>query len=275
MNRQDAIKLSEKALTDLVGALKEGKSETLIQYLSMLQRFHHYSFGNIMMIFSQKQDAERVAGFHTWKKLGRIVKKGEKGIAIFAPMKFKQSEEQESDSEDEKVIRGFRVVHVFDISQTEGKPLAEFASIEGDPGENITMVRGLIESEGITLTYEAIPGGALGTSAGGAISIIPELEAAEEFAVLVHEFAHELLHRGDRRSETTKTLRETEAEAVSFVVCNAVGLDTSTRSSDYIQLYQGDEKVLSQSLDLIQKTASKILVGLEQDVQEEEIRAVG
>jgi Zn-dependent peptidase ImmA (M78 family) len=90
----------------------------------------------------------------------------------------------------------------------------------------------------------------------------PDLPPAEEFAVLAHELAHELLHRGERRKETSKTIRETEAEAVAFVVCQAVGLETTTRSSDYIQLYSGTKDTLAESLEHIQKTAAAILAGL-------------
>ncbi|XZE55331.1 ArdC family protein [Planctomycetaceae bacterium SH139] len=266
MMREDALKLSETALADLATALQADDSEQLTQYLGMLSRFHHYSFGNIMMTYLQFPEATRVAGFGSWKKLGRHVKKGEKGIAILAPLLFKKKAEQcetDFDGKPKLVLRGFKVVHVFDVSQTEGKDLAEFAGINGDPGENLIRVKQLIDDEGISLSYERIQGGALGQSAGGAISVVPDLDAAEEFAVLVHELAHELLHKGDRRSETSKTVRETEAEAVSYVVATAVGLDTSTRSADYIRLYRGDAETLSDSLDHVQRAATRILSALE------------
>lgn len=110
----------------------------------------------------------------------------------------------------------------------------------------------LVHAKGISLDYWAIPGGASGVSEGGAITVRPDLEPAEEFAVLVHELAHELLYKGERRSETSKKVRETEAEAVSFVVSQAIGLDCSSRSSDYIQLYRGDKDTLGESLGYIQ-----------------------
>jgi hypothetical protein len=96
-------------------------------------------------------------------------------------------------------------------------------------------------------------------SEGGRITLLPKLDAAETFSVLVHEVAHELLHRGDRRKGTTRTIRETEAEAVAFVVSSAIGLDTDTASSDYIQLHSGDKATLTESLALIQQTAAEIL----------------
>ena len=122
----------------------------------------------------------------------------------------------------------------------------------------------LVKDKGIELVYDAIPGGALGVSEGGKVTVLPQLEDAEKFGVLVHELAHELLHRGDRRQETTKTIRETEAEAVAYVVSRAVGLDCSTKSSDYIQLWSGDVEVLMQSLELVRDVSTNIITELEQ-----------
>lgn len=264
MKREEAIKLSETAISKLTEALKGGHSETLKTYLKALAKFHNYSFGNVMMIAFQKPEASHVAGYQTWRKLGRQVIKGEKGIAILAPLVYRRKQDESSLPEAEseksaKSLRGFRVVHVFDISQTEGDDLPEFATIKGDPGQQLARMRDVIHSHKIPLEYEHIPGGALGVSEVGTIRVRPDLEPAEEFAVLVHELAHELLHKGERRKETTKTVRETEAEAVSFVVSEAFGLDTTTRSSDYIQLYRGDEETLTESLDFIQKTSASII----------------
>lgn len=100
---------------------------------------------------------------------------------------------------------------------------------------------------------------AKGISCGGAITILPGVEAGEEFAVLVHEYAHEKLHRGARRAATTRTIRETEAEAVAYVVSQAIGLDAGTASADYIQLYDGDKETLAESLMLIQRTGAEII----------------
>ena len=267
MKREDARKLAEKAIADLSQALSAGRSETLCKYLATLARFHHYSFGNIMMIYSQSPEASHVAGFNTWKKLGRNVRKGAKGIAILAPTVGKKKLEDDVKSESGGkvvcVVRCFKVVHVFDVSQTEGKELPQFASISGEPGRRLDQLRQLVKDEGITLRYEPIPGGAEGMSSGGGITVVPGLEPAEDFSVLVHELAHSLLHRGERRKETTKTVRETEAEAVSFVVSTAIGLDPSTRSSDYIQLYSGDAETLNESLDHVQRASTRILSALE------------
>src|SRR5499433_3343668 len=129
-------KMAEEALNRLSAALEAGRSEALKQYLATMGRFHRYSWGNVLLIHSQRPDASRVAGFHTWNDLGRWVKKGEKGITIFAPMLMKQKEAAAAGQETSKpdqVFRlvGFRTAYVFDVSQTEGRPLAEFAKTTG------------------------------------------------------------------------------------------------------------------------------------------------
>jgi hypothetical protein len=166
------------------------------------------------------------------------------------------------------------VVHVFDVSQTEGRGLPELESVTGDPGERLFAIEELIREKGIELSYVESLGGALGVSRGGNISVLSTLPAAEKFSVLVHELAHELLHRGDRRKETTKVTRETEAEAVAYVVLKASGLKLSSHSADYIQLWNGDEDVLMQSLELIREVASHIISALEAPVSEKEVACV-
>lgn len=219
-----------------------------------------------MLIALQRPDATQVAGFHAWKKLGRSVKKGERGIKILAPVMRKKDEEKEveksRDGEEEKRVVGFRTVHVFDVAQTEGDDLPGFASVTGEPGYFIERVRSQIRDAGIELDTDYIESRALGVSSGGRITIRPGLNPPEEFSVLVHEFAHELLHRGERRQDTTKTIRETEAEAVAFAVCHRIGLETGSAASDYIQLYNGSRETLQESLHHIRDCAAKILDGL-------------
>ena len=161
---------------------------------------------------------------------------------------------------------GFRAVHVFDITQTEGAELPEFAGIDGDPGRQLQRLEDIVSKHGIQLQYDFPACGAQGVSRGGTIVIRPDMPPAETFAVMVHEVSHELLHqRTGRKREVSRTVRETEAEAVAYVVCQALGLETTTRSADYIQLYQGDVTTLSESLDLIQKTATSLIEQLQDD----------
>jgi hypothetical protein len=262
--KERILGIAKDAIDSLSRKLDAGKSETLVHFLSTMANFHQYSFGNVMLIAAQCPEATQVAGFNTWKKVGRSVIKGERGIGIMAPVVYKKkSNDEDLPTDDEKSsdrrVSGFRVVHVFDVSQTEGDALPKFAQIQGSPGDKTDQLRKLIESNNIQVKVENISGGAKGLSTGGTIIIQAGLSPAEEFAVMAHEFAHELLHKSERRAETTKTIRETEAEAVAFVVCKSCGIDTSTRSSDYIQIYQGDTQILQRSLDAIQKTAAHII----------------
>lgn len=260
-----ATGLIASALAELDEALQKGKSETLIRYLAMLARFHRYSYGNVLLIASQRPEATHVAGFQTWKKLGRFVKKGEKGILILAPIIIRRPKDNDAEADDtheaETVLR-FRGVHVFDVAQTDGEPLPAPAEVAGDPGACLSRLRGAVTARGISLDYDELPGGAEGVSRGGRISLRPGLAPAHEFSVLVHELAHELLHQGAEKPPA-KVVRETEAEAVAFVVCHAIGLDTGTAASDYIQLYRGNTAQLAQSFDRIQRAAAEIIEGME------------
>lgn len=262
MKTEQAKDIIEKHIDQLAENLDSGHSEQLTEFLSTMAKFHRYSLGNVLLITAQKPDATHVAGFNTWKSFGRYVKAGEKGIAILAPMTFKNQESEspqiEGDKEEEKSIR-FRVVYVFDVSQTDGEPLPEFAKVTGDPGDYSERLKGLVRQLSIELEYSDQLGGALGVSRGGKIALKEGLDPSQEFTTLVHELAHEILHQGDGRKGSTKTSRELEAEAVAFVVAQAIGLDAGTASSDYIQLYRGDKEQLTQSLDAVRKAASLIL----------------
>jgi hypothetical protein len=266
-----------KAATDeLVEALKAGKSEVLTAYLAAIGRFHTYSFCNVMLIFTQCPTATHVAGYQTWKSLGRNVKKGEHGIRILAPLFGRRPSAGEDtvpivqsdvkiESKPTKVLHGFRFVAVFDQAQTEGKDLAGFARVEGDVSGYYERLVQYVSDLGIAL--ESDPNiTADGLSYGGKIVLKADLAPAEQFSVLVHELGHELLHKKERRAETTKTVRETEAEAVAFAVCSALGLQTNGAAADYISLYDGDADLLIASLTFIQQAAIEILKAILADV---------
>jgi hypothetical protein len=259
----------------LIEQLEDGHSEALTNYLTAMSRFHNYSFGNVLEIARQMPTATRVAGYWTWKNLGRSVKAGQKGIRILAPIvgvRRKKDEEAQKDitKQNERVLLGFRNAYVFDISQTDGVDLPEMREVSGDPGENLERLAAFVQSKGIQLVYNPNIAPALGMSYGGRIAILPGKSKAETFATLVHETAHELLHKAERRTATTKTVRETEAEAVAFVVGKAVGLVTGSASADYIHLYHGNASLLAESLEVIQQTAAVILAALEPPVADEE-----
>jgi len=256
----------------LIEQLEAGHSEALTNYLTAMSRFHAYSFGNVLEIARQMPTATRVAGFWTWKNLGRSVKAGQKGIRILAPIvgsRRKKDTEAQTDitKQNERILLGFRNAYVFDISQTDGVDLPAMHEVSGDPGENVERLTAFLVSRGITVSYNESIAPALGMSYGGRIAILPGQSKAEEFSTLVHEAAHEMLHKAERRTATTKTVRETEAEAVAFVVGKAVGLVTGTASADYIHLYHGNASLLAESLEVIHETSNIILAALEPPTQ--------
>ena len=263
--------LIKQAVDFLIQQLEAGKSETLTAYLNAMAQFHSYSFGNILQIARQKPDATRVAGIRAWNELGRYVKKGEKGIQILAPMigyrRRKNEAEQESntqpDAKPAPMLIGFRAVYVFDISQTEGADLPKFDhGVSGEVGGHRDRLIDFLNQQNIKLEFSEKIAPALGVSYGGKIALLPGQSKAEEFTTLVHETAHELLHKAERRIITTQTVREMEAEAVAFIVGQAVGLELGTCSADYIQLYHGNAELLAESLEVIQRTSAVILDAL-------------
>ena len=255
----------------LIEQLEAGHSEGLTAYLTAMGRFHNYSFGNILEIARQMPTATRVAGLYAWNQLGRKVKKGQKGIRILAPMigtRRKKDTEAERSKDPAAthapVLVGFRAVYVFDVSQTEGAELPQFTErVKGQVGEYRERLIDFTIAQGIQLEFKDSIAPALGMSYGGKIAILPGQEPAEEFSTLVHELAHEMLHKAERRTATTKTVRETEAEAIAFVVSQTIGLDAGRASADYIHLYHGNAALLTESLEVIQKTSALILSAIE------------
>jgi antirestriction protein ArdC len=144
-------------------------------------------------------------------------------------------------------------------------PLPQIGSVNGDPGKHRERLEQFVRDQGIALEYSADIAPAKGLSEGGKIKLLPGQSPAETVATLVHELAHERLHRAERRASTTKRLRETEAEAVAFVVCQAIGLETGTASADYISLWNGDTAVLLESLEVVQRTATEIIAAITAD----------
>jgi antirestriction protein ArdC len=262
MKVDEVKQLTNKALEELVAALESGHSEALTGYLKTMSLFSKYSLNNLFLIARQRPDARRVAGFQTWRKLGRYVRKGEKGIAIIAPLVRRKSDEESEHAGDERVIAGFKVAHIFSEEQTDGEPLPELGTVTGDPSAYFERLTKYIGEQSIALEYSEEIAPAKGMATRGKITLLPEQTPAELLATLAHETAHALMHFSERRPETTKCIRETEAEAVAFVVCNAIGLETGTASADYIGLYAGDAKLLTESLEYVQQTANRILTAI-------------
>jgi antirestriction protein ArdC len=243
----------DSSLQRLSEALAAGRSETLTEYLRAMARFHAYSWFNVMLIFMQRPSATRVAGYKTWKKVGRWVRRGEKGIVILAPMLKK-------DDEGDTNVFGFKPVRVYDFAQTDGRKMPEFDSVHGDPAHFYSSLVKLAWDQSIEVEYADDLDGADGVSMGGKVQILESLRPADRFSVLAHELAHELMHK--KECDKDLKTKELEAEAVAFVVSSVIGLSSRSRSADYISLWGGDDKKLADSLKSIQQTSAFILSAL-------------
>jgi N-terminal domain of anti-restriction factor ArdC/IrrE N-terminal-like domain len=244
MNGTDAL----QRLRDGVETLQQ--SEEWIHWLDIQSRFHHYSWGNGVLIAMQRPDATRVAGFHTWRELGRLVRKGEKGIQILAPMVGKKSKDADPDAP--KVCYGFRGVFVFDISQTDGDDLPEITHrLEGeDPDDLFAKLNTFANDRGVSVTLSGDLGAANGlyTFLTKTISIRDDLSRAQMVKTLVHEIAHALLH-DEQAAISDRHGCELEAESVAYVVTSALGIDSSEYSFGYIATWAKDSGQFEKSAD--------------------------
>ena len=257
-------KMTGEALATLCKSLEEGKSEQMQTYLNVMSKFPKYSFRNLLLILRQNPEATRVMGYESWKRLGRYVKKEEKAIRIWAPLTIKnergsdESDKNSSESgeSEEKLI--FRPVCVFDLSQTQGRELPEFAEVSGDSKDYLERLKRFALDKNISISYKDDLR-ADGISKCGEILLRLGLDPAVEFHVLAHEIAHELIYTKEKRKECSKKQKEVEAESVAYVVSKSIGLTTGTASSDYIQLYNGDKEAIVNSLMTIKKTSTQII----------------
>lgn len=231
-------------------------SEAVSQYLETMARFHNYSLWNTMAIIIQNPNASVVAGFKKWMTMGRFVKKGEKGIAILAPIFAKK---EDKTGKEVSALVGFKTVYVFDISQTDGKPLPEapeWKSPEKDAELEAALVKVMNANNINFQVVDVIRGDAQGVSKGGTIHVIKEAGTK----TFIHELAHEFLHQGNKTEEwkLDKKTVELEAEAVGYVVASHFGLDDLS-SPNYIALFQNAGKDIIARLDRISDTAQTII----------------
>ena len=237
-------------------------SETFRAYLDVQARFHKYSWHNSMMIFSQRPEATHVAGFKTWQSFGRHVRKGERGIMIFAPRPFHREVERTNGETDTIDGVSFRAVHVFDVSQTDGAelPSVDVPTIDTVADDLLADLVRVATDRGIAVQFAKLSGGLFGVSKGGTVEVDDGHATGQQAKTLAHELAHEALHKGqENREGLTRTVAELEAESVAYVVCTHFGLDVEVRASRYIALWDGDAKALRASLDRIAKTARAII----------------
>jgi len=210
--------------------------------LEAQRRFHHYSFRNAMLIFTQCPEATRVAGYTVWKSLGRQVKKGEKGLCILAPL-------IKHDQAGNKSVYGVRNAYVFDLSQTEGDDLPETPPLTLLEGEFSDLKRfqcrleAWLATQNITLERVPLPKAMSGVynSKTHHITVSSTLSPNAAFKTLIHETAHALLHR----DSTERIQAELEAESCAYLVCAELGLDTGSYSFAYLADWTPDaQKVL-------------------------------
>jgi hypothetical protein len=230
-------------------------SEEMQQYLDMCARFHRYSPQNVWLILMTRRDATHVAGFKKWQSMGRHVKKGERGIPILAPI-FKKIEN--NDSEEVEKLIGFKVVYVFDVSQTEGESLPGPPDWKS-PEKNAELTKLLMDfalSKDIIVEVKDLPGEIQGASCGGKIILDPEAGTK----TLIHEIAHEMLHQV-KDAPKDSTIRELEAESVAYIVAKHFGLD-GLSSPNYNALHGATAKMILEHMERIRKSATEIIHSL-------------
>ncbi len=263
----ESKKMIDETLNRLCDQLDKGYSNAMLQYLKVMSCFYKYSTGNQLLIYSQNPKASNVAGFRSWNKLNRYVKKGQKGICILAPCVYRKKEKSKNDIKEregdkEKKVVGFRPVYVFDESQTDGEDLPEPPTAIGKAENLIPLIENVIADKSIKLKYEENRS-VKGTSYGGTIIIKSGMSSAEHFSVLVHELAHEMLHQNTEGKKIVRSTKELEADAVACVVCEHYDIQAIQSSSDYIKNWNGDRKTLFEQFERIRKSASDIISCME------------
>lgn len=271
--------MTETDKANILSQLTEGitkltTSDNWRDWLDMQSRFHHYSFNNTMLITMQCPHATRVAGYNAWRQLDRFVRRGEKGIWILAPMVYKTDSDAEvSGDEATKVIRGFKPVPVFDVSQTDGLELPQVCTLLDGADEANMFDQLCVVAAGFGFSVEdAIDlGGANGDCAHDLhrIRVLNTNSGVQRVKTLVHEIAHALLHQ----TFDSRPIAELEAESVAFVVCANLGVTTDDYSFGYVANWAGggDEALaaIKTSGSRIQHAADQILTALDGECVEE------
>lgn len=305
LKRRRNIPMAEKQtnkerLREITDSIEQGikdlfQSDKYRQYLSVMSRFHRYSVNNTMLIYLQKPDATLVAGYNKWQnQFERHVRKGEHGITIIAPTPFKKKiEEQKLDPDtkapmldkDGKIITEekeieipmFRPVKVFDLSQTDGKPLPQLASsLSGNVQDFEIFMEALKRSAPVPLEFEAMSKDTDGyfSPADQRIAIRTGMSEVQTVSAAVHEITHSKLHNyqknGDADHKKDRHTEEVEAESVSYAVCQYYGIQTGENSFGYIAGWsQGKElPELKASLETINKTAGELIGDIDRHYQE-------
>lgn len=237
------------------------------EFLRFSAKFRTYSWANRLLIWSQCPQATRVAGFHTWRSLGRWVRKGEHGIAIWAPVT--QARRRVNENGEEATVRictGFRVVYVWDVSQTEGKPLPALPEtrLAGGGSYEEALYTALRSASPVPVREAALDRDGQFDSAAGRILIRADLDVAAKASTLIHELAHALAHGpGGAFAADDHVSREVVAEGAAYVVGQRLGLDSLEASATYVSRWARDPKVVRDQLSKIIATSERILALVE------------
>lgn len=248
-------KLTDTLEAGVANIFESGKYR---DYLRMIAKFHKYSANNCFLILDQCPFATFVAGYSTWKKLGRQVKRGEKSIRILSPIVRKRDDESEDDPEP----IGYRSVSVFDVSQTEGKELPMLSKPLVNDVENYGDLSAALQSiSPVPVSFADIPGTAKGyySRKEQCVVVREGMGQAQTVKTLVHEIAHAVMHADG--TDLNANAREVQAESVAFVVSAHLGLDTSDYSFGYIASWSSGKelKELKSALDTIRATAHMLI----------------
>jgi len=295
---------SADRLKEITDRLEQGikelfESERYKEYLRVMSKFYNYSFNNTMLIAMQKPDASYVAGFNAWKNnFQRNVIKGEKGIRILAPAPFKVKREMEKldpqtqqpiigkdgkpvTEEQEVTIPAFKVVSVFDVSQTEGKELPDIAvdELTGDVEQYKDFFAALERTSPVPIGFEKITGGAHGYYhlEEKRIAIDEGMSELQTLKTAIHEVSHAKLHdidlnapKDEQQVRPDRRTREVEAESVAYTVCQHYGLDTSDYSFGYVAGWSSGKELteLKGSLETIRSAANEIINSIDEHLKE-------
>jgi hypothetical protein len=254
---------------ELIEKLTEGvanltSTEEWQRYLKVQSRFHHYSFGNAFLIAFQRPDASQVAGFNAWRRMGRVVRKGERAIWILAPIIYSEKPAgEEGEEEPKKVLRGFRFVPVFDVAQTEGKELPTPCNrIFGeDPDGYYDALVVVARSLGFRVEDREFNDTKNGdcNHQEHLIRVRADIAPAQRIKTLAHEIAHAMLHE----NFDSRAMAELEAESIAYIVCQNFGIDSGDYSFGYVASWGGGSdgaiSAIKSSCGRIQRTAAAIL----------------
>lgn len=291
----------KQRVQELTDKLEQGlqdlfNSDSYCNYLRTMSKFHNYSFNNTLLIAMQKPDATLVAGYKAWQKnFERHVNKGEKAIRILAPAPYKIKEERDKidpvtqellldkdgnpqKEEVEITIPAFRAVSVFDVAQTDGKPIPELAAKEllSDVEGYQDMIRAVEAISPVPIELEEIAGDSKGYYDREAkrIAVQENMSESQTLKTMIHEVVHSKLHskevEQDEQMKKDRNTKEVEAESIAYTVCQHFGIDTSDYSFGYIAGWSSgrDTKELRSSMDTIRRTASELITGIEEQLQE-------